>query len=230
MYHILLVDDDRKLGQVLSEYFAQHQLKLSHCLHPKEAIDTFENRKVDLIILDVMMPDIDGFEVCRRIRKISSIPIVMLTARGEAMDRVVGLELGADDYLPKPFEPRELIIRIQNILKRHNNDESTLKGQLRFKGLSIDQQLRQVYVNDKPINLTTAEYQLLTLLASSPRKNYTRDEILNALKGIEVELFSRSVDIAISRLRKKISPLDYIKTVWGAGYSFVPEELGEIPE
>jgi len=224
MQHILLVDDDRKLGSVLSEYFAQHQLSLSHELNPIDAVNNFENKQVDLIILDVMMPDIDGFEVCRRIRKISSIPIIMLTARGEAMDRVVGLELGADDYLAKPFEPRELIIRIQNILRRPRINEP---DKLEFKQLRIDSQMRQAFLNDKPINLTTAEYQLLFLLASSPRKNFTRDEILNGLKGIEVELFSRSVDIAISRLRKKIAPLDYIKTVWGAGYSFVPEEVSE---
>ena len=224
MLHILLVDDDRKLGEVLSEYFAQHQLKLSHCLHPKEALDSFEKKNVDLIILDVMMPDIDGFEVCRRIRKLSNIPIIMLTARGEAMDRVVGLEIGADDYLSKPFEPRELIIRIQNILKRQRIDDVQNNNIIEFKHLKINHQMRQVLVKESPIKLTTAEYQLLSLLAESPRKNFTRDEILNELKGIEVELFSRSVDIAVSRLRKKIAPLDYIKTVWGAGYSFVPEE------
>jgi len=224
MQHILLVDDDRKLGSVLSEYFTQHQLRLSHELNPIDAINSFEKKQVDLIILDVMMPDIDGFEVCRRIRKISSIPIIMLTARGEAMDRVVGLELGADDYLAKPFEPRELIIRIQNILKRPKINEP---DKLEFKQLRIDAQMRQAFLNDEPINLTTAEYQLLFLLASSPRKNFTRDEILNGLKGIEVELFSRSVDIAVSRLRKKIAPLDYIKTVWGAGYSFVPEDVSK---
>jgi len=224
MQHILLVDDDRKLGLVLSEYFAQHQLSLSHELNPINAINSFEKKQVDLIILDVMMPDIDGFEVCRRIRKTSAIPIIMLTARGDAMDRVVGLELGADDYLAKPFEPRELIIRIQNILKRPRANQS---NPLEFKNLRIDSQMRQAFLNDTALNLTTAEYQLLLLLASSPRKNFTRDEILNGLKGIEVELFSRSVDIAVSRLRKKIAPLDYIKTVWGAGYSFVPEEASK---
>lgn len=223
MANILLVDDDRKLGHVLGEYFAQHDLHLSHCLHPKQALESFESRDVDLIILDVMMPDIDGFEVCRRIRKISQIPIFMLTARGEAMDRIVGLELGADDYLAKPFEPRELIIRIQNILNRTSPAES--QDKLNFKSLQIDQYMRQVTLFDKALSLTNAEYQLLTLLASSPRKNYSRDEILSALKGVDVELFSRSVDITISRLRKKIAPLDYIKTVWGAGYSFIPEDI-----
>lgn len=226
MSNILLIDDDRKLGEVLSEYFAQHQLQLTHCLHPKKGIDAFENQDFDLIILDVMMPDMDGFEVCRRIRQKSMVPIFMLTARGEVMDRVVGLELGADDYLPKPFEPRELIIRIQNALKRSTLASDQNTQTLRFKRLQIHTHLRQVELDDQMLNLTTAEYQLLTLLAKSPQKNFTRDEILNSLKGIEVELFSRSVDIAVSRLRKKIAPLDYIKTVWGAGYSFVPEIEG----
>ena len=224
MPHILLVDDDRKLGEVLSEYFAQHNFQLSHCLHPKQALESFESREVDLIILDVMMPDINGFEVCRRIRKTSQIPILMLTARGEAMDRVVGLELGADDYLSKPFEPRELIIRIQNIINRNRPTESS--AILSYKNLSIDRHMRQVMLFDQELKLTNTEYQLLVLLAASPRKNYSRDEILNTLKGFEVEIFSRSVDITISRLRKKIAPLDYLKTVWGAGYSFIPEDIG----
>ena len=222
MPHILLVDDDRKLGEVLGEYFAQHNFQLSHCLHPKQALDSFQSQAVDLLILDVMMPDINGFEVCRRIRKTSQIPILMLTARGEAMDRVVGLELGADDYLSKPFEPRELIIRIQNILNRNRPAEPS--SVLSYKDLSIDQHMRQVMLFDQELKLTNTEYQLLVLLAASPRKNYSRDEILNVLKGFEVEIFSRSVDITISRLRKKLAPLDYIKTVWGAGYSFIPEE------
>lgn len=224
MSKILLIDDDRKLGEVLSEYFAQHQLSLTHELHPQKGIDRLVQASQDLVILDIMMPDIDGFETCRRIRKTSDVPIIMLTARGETMDRVIGLELGADDYLAKPFEPRELVIRIQNILRRTARHGDTLTV-LEFKSLRIDTHLRRVFLNEKAINLTTMEYQLLKILAESPQKNFSRDEILNALKGIEVELFSRSVDIAISRLRKKIMPLDYIKTVWGAGYSFVPEPL-----
>ena len=221
MKSVLLIDDDEKLGQVLGEYFNQHRLKLTQALHPNQGIEWVRNDSPDLVILDVMMPDIDGFEVCRQIRQFSETPIVMLTARGEVMDRVVGLELGADDYLAKPFEPRELVVRIQNILKRVK--ASPQSSVLTFKHLSIDRNLRQVSLDGEPVHLTTMEYQLLLVLAANPQKNFTRDEILNELKGIDVELFSRSVDIAISRLRKKIAPLDYIKTVWGAGYSFVPE-------
>lgn len=221
MKTILLIDDDEKLGQVLGEYFNQHGLKLTQAVFPQNGIEQVKSKTPDLIILDVMMPDLDGFEVCRQIRQFSETPIVMLTARGEVMDRVVGLELGADDYLAKPFEPRELVVRIHNILKRVKANSQT--DILSFKRLLIDRNLRQVSMDNKTVYLTTTEYQLLLLLASNPQKNFSRDEILNELKGIDVELFSRSVDIAVSRLRKKIAPLDYIKTVWGAGYSFIPE-------
>ncbi len=221
MPNLLLIDDDEKLANNLSDYFAQYHWALHSAQHPHKGLQMVKSIKPDLVILDVMMPEMDGFEVCRRIRQSSEVPIMMLTARGEVMDRVVGLELGADDYLPKPFEPRELLVRIQNILKRVESHRS--ESGLCFKRLEIKPELRQVLLDEKVINLTTAEYQLLLLLASSPQKNFTRDEILNSLKGIDVELFSRSIDIAISRLRKKIAPLDYIKTVWGSGYSFIPE-------
>ena len=141
----------------------------------------------------------------------------MLTARGDVMDRVVGLELGADDYLPKPFEPRELVARMNSIVKR----KPTESGVLVFEGLHINQQERLVKVQDKPVDLTTMEYQLLLLLATSPGKDFSRDDILNSLKGTETELFSRSVDILISRLRNKLKPLKPIKTVYGSGYAFV---------
>ena len=143
----------------------------------------------------------------------------MLTARGEVMDRVVGLELGADDYLPKPFEPRELVARVNNILKRRR--AAVPADLLRFEGLEIDLERQQVTAGGEPVQLTSMEYRLLTLLAESPGRPFSRDEILNALKGVDAELFTRSVDIQVSRLRQKLRPLDPIKTVWGSGYSFV---------
>lgn len=228
---VLLIDDDRKLGDTLGEYLSQNQLVFSHSLHPIEGIEIAKETSPDLILLDVMLPEIDGFEACRRLKHETDIPIIMLTARGEAIDRIVGLEIGADDYLSKPFEPRELLIRVQNILKRQvaegTKSEKQDKHILKFKGLSIDSNLRRVMLNDVHLELTTTEYQLLDLFLCNPLKNFTRDEILNELKGIDVELFSRSVDITISRLRKKLAPLDYIKTVWGSGYSFVPEYDGD---
>ena len=167
-----------------------------------------------------MLPEMDGFEVCKAIRVFSEIPIIMLTARGDVMDRVVGLELGADDYLPKPFEPRELVARLNTIVRRKQTD-SFEEGVLLFDGLQIDSQQRMVSVNDAPVELTTMEYQLLLLMAASPGKDFSRDDILNQLKGTETELFSRSVDILISRLRSKLKPLEPIKTVYGSGYAFV---------
>ena len=225
---ILLIDDDQKIGETLTEYFSHNELELTHSLNPLEGIEIAKETQPDLILLDVMLPDIDGFEACRRLKHQTDIPVIMLTARGEPIDRIVGLEIGADDYLPKPFEPRELLIRVQNILKRGPlaaSDKSGKKDEtlLEFKGLTINSELRRAELNGERLELTTTEYQLLYFLAKNTLKNFTRDEILNELKGIDVELFSRSVDIAISRLRKKIAPLEYIKTVWGSGYSFVPE-------
>jgi DNA-binding response OmpR family regulator len=173
------------------------------------------------------MPQMDGFEVCRQIRKSSptdskirsDIPIIMLTARGDVTDRVVGLELGADDYLSKPFEPRELVARIQNVLRR--TIAKPRSSRMEFNELSIDSATRTVCVENRELELTTMEYQLLVMLAESPGKNFTRDEILNVLKGTDAELMTRSVDILVSRLRQKLKPSEPIRTVWGSGYAFV---------
>ncbi len=217
---ILIIDDDERLATPLKEYFKRFNLDLTAATHPKDGLALLKQQDFALVILDVMLPGQDGFKLCKTIRRKSDIPIVMLTARGEVMDRVVGLELGADDYLAKPFEPRELVARIQNILKR--SDASTRHNPIiEYKGLRIDRSLQQVYVNDNAINLTSSEFQLLVLLASSPGEKFNRDDILNRLKGIDVELFSRAVDVQISRLRQKLKPTDYIKTIWGEGYQFV---------
>ncbi len=226
MNRILLIDDDEKLAPPLTEYFARFDLSLTSATAPSAGLSLLESEKFELVILDVMLPEKDGFEVCREIRKSNDIPVIMLTARGEVTDRVVGLELGADDYLPKPFEPRELVARIQNILRRRVAVQADVdvpdqkQDQLNFEHLSIDLQQRTVAVKGRPIELTSMEYQLLTLLATSPGRDFSRDEILNHLKGTDTELFSRSVDIMVSRLRTKLKPAEPIKTVWGSGYAF----------
>ena len=169
-----------------------------------------------------MLPEMDGFELCRTIRKESDIPIVMLTARGDVMDRVVGLELGADDYLPKPFEPRELVARIQTLLRRRSaavNAAPRAPSELVFDGLVIDPVRRQVQRQGEPVELTGTEFELLLLLAREPGKVHSRDDILNHLRGHEAELLTRAVDIVVSRLRKKLEPLDCIKTLRNAGYA-----------
>lgn len=217
---ILLIDDDERLARPLSSFLSRHGMILSNATHPEQGIRMLEQENFELVILDVMLPDMDGFAVCRRIRETSNIPVVMLSARGEIDDRLVGLELGADDYIAKPFEPRELVVRIQNILKRSESSGHSSQV-MRFADLSIDKSQQRVIVEERDISLTTNEYQLLVMLASNPGRKYSRDDILKFLKGTDAELFSRAVDIQVSRLRQKLKPTDYIKTVWGAGYQFV---------
>lgn len=220
MPRILLIDDDERLSGLLTRYLGQHGFSLESAVRPSVGLNKLADGNIDLVILDVMLPEMDGFEVCRAIRAKSDIPIVMLTARGEVMDRVVGLELGADDYLPKPFEPRELVARMQRILKR-SGAQRDADGTLHFGPLQIDTRLQTVKLNNAELDVTAMEFRLLLLLAGHPGKTFSRDEILNTLKGIEVEIWSRSVDILVSRLRHKLKPEVFIKTVRGAGYCFV---------
>ncbi|MCB1756902.1 MAG: response regulator transcription factor [Gammaproteobacteria bacterium] len=225
MPRLLLIDDDEQLGPLLKQYFARFGLDLDSATHPREGLAKLvTGAAYELVILDLMLPDMDGFEVCREIRKHSEIPIIMLTARGDVMDRIIGLEIGADDYLPKPFEPRELVARVQNILKRIGPaaQQHGKAGTLDFGVLSVDPLARAATVDNKDTGLTHNEFLLLSLLISQPGQIFSRDEILNHLKGNEVDIFSRAVDISISRLRQKLKPLDCIKTHRGYGYSFIP--------
>jgi len=221
MSKILLIDDDVGLAGPLREYFARFNLKLAAEQHPREGLRRLREHGADLVILDVMLPDMDGFEVCRQIRRDSEVPIIMLTARGEVTDRVVGLELGADDYLPKPFEPRELVARIQRVLKRTEGRVTPGDGAWSFPDLRVDRERQVVEVQGKAVQLSHMEYQLIELLAGRPGHPFTRNDILNALRGIDAELYTRAVDVLVSRVRQKLKPTDYIKTVRGAGYSFV---------
>ena len=224
MRDILLIDDDKKLGELLAAYFKDFDINVHNAVRPSDGFAKLKSNIFELVILDVMLPEQDGFEVCKVIRKESDIPIIMLTARGEVMDRIVGLELGADDYLPKPFEPRELLARIQRILQRTKHTAGPSE-RLQFGELIIDQEAMQATINSDVLPLSGMEYQLLLLLARSPQKTFSRDEILNQLKGIDAELYSRSVDILVSRLRQKLKPMDMIKTIRGRGYIFTGKSL-----
>ncbi len=228
MPKILLIDDDEKLGHLLKSYFGRFDLELISATHPRDGLEKLRKEDPDLVILDVMLPDQDGFEVCRNIRKTSAVPVIMLTARGEVTDRIVGLEIGADDYLPKPFEPRELVARIQNVLRR-SGARPDGDGVLRYKDLEVNTERRSAQLEGEDVELTTMEFQLLALLAANPGRVYSRDDVLNELRGIDAQLFSRSVDILVSRLRSKLKDTAkhprFIKTVWGAGYTFVGEEM-----
>ena len=220
MHRILLIDDDELLAPPLAAYLQRFDLQLDSATRPSEGLARLRAGGYDAAILDVMLPEMDGFELCRTIRKESSLPILMLTARGEVMDRIVGLELGADDYLPKPFEPRELAVRLQAILRRGRPAAPEAPQVLAFDGLLIDLARRQVQRLGEPVTLTGTEFELLVLLAREPQKVFDRDQILNRLRGHEAELHTRAVDILVSRLRRKLEPLDCIKTLRNAGYAF----------
>jgi len=223
MPRILLIDDDAQLGPPLAAYFARFDMALECALKPSEGLARLRLGGVDAAILDVMLPEMDGFALCRAIRKESDIPIIMLTARGDVMDRVVGLELGADDYVPKPFEPRELVARVQTVLRRRvptaAKPLATDANTLVFDGLVVNGTTRTVQRQGEAVDLTSTEFDFLYLLAREPGKVFSRDDILNHLRGHEVELYTRAVDIVVSRLRKKLEPLDCIKTLRNAGYA-----------
>src|SRR5574337_1140069 len=219
MSRILLIDDDTELGAPLATYFGRFGLELVQALTPGDGLARLRAGDIDAAVLDVMLPEMDGFELCRAIRQHSDLPILMLTARGELTDRVVGLELGADDYLPKPFEPRELVARVQAILRRRQAVPAAADAPLRFEGLVLDPATRSVQRHGEAVELTSTEFDLLHLLARAPGKVFTRDDILAVLRGHEVDLYTRAVDIAVSRLRKKLEPLAAIKTLRNAGYT-----------
>ena len=219
MHRILLIDDDELLAPPLAAYLQRFDMQLDSATRPSAGLARLRAEPYDAAILDVMLPEMDGFELCRTIRRESDIPIVMLTARGEVMDRIVGIELGADDYLPKPFEPRELAARLQSLLRRARV-QPVAPPALRFDGLEIDLERRQVTRLGTPVELTGTEFELLTMLAQEPQKVFSRDQILNRLRGQEADLYTRAVDLLVSRLRKKLEPLDCIKTLRNAGYAF----------
>ena len=223
MRRILLIDDDERLAPPLAAYLKRVEFTLDAANRPSDGLAKLRSMRYDAAILDVMLPEMDGFELCRTIRRESDIPIVMLTARGDVMDRVVGLELGADDYLPKPFEPRELLARLQTILRRTRAPDAAA-GSVRclvFDGLAIDLDRREVRRHDQLLDLTGTEFELLAMLAREPSKVFTREQILERLRGQAADdLLTRAVDILISRLRKKLEPLDCIKTLRNVGYAF----------
>jgi two-component system OmpR family response regulator len=219
MKKLLLIDDDEKLAEPLQVYFSRFDLDLESETLPLQAINRLQRERFELVVLDVMLPQIDGFETCRRIRQFSDIPIIMLTARGDVMDRVVGLELGADDYLPKPFEPRELVARIQNILKR--SKDSSKRELFEIGDIKIDLGKKLVEKNGLIIDITSGEFGLLTLLIQNQDRVFSRDDIMHELKGIDADIYSRAIDVLVSRLRQKLQRPELIRTVRGAGYQFV---------
>ena len=223
---ILVIDDDSKLNNLLIEYLGQFGFTVLTAVHPVNGLEILEKDCPDLVVLDIMLPGMDGFEVCREIRKSSDVPIIMLTARGEVTDRIVGLELGADDYLPKPFEPRELVARIQSILRR--GKMQTNASRLVFHDLIVDADRHLVTLSGETIDLTTMEFEVLLLLVKNAGKLMIRDRILDNTHHLDWDSFNRTVDVLISRIRQKLKDDPkrprWIKTIWGSGYKFIGNE------
>jgi DNA-binding response OmpR family regulator len=218
----LLIEDDQRLAEMVSSYLGEAGFSVTHAATGNAGIALAGRDGFDALILDLMLPDIDGLEVCRRIRTRAGTPILMLTARGDAMDRVVGLEMGADDYLPKPFEPRELLARLKAILRRQGRDEP--REALRFGRLQIDPGALEVRLDGEPRPLTSHQFALLLVLARHAGRVMSRDAIMDLLKHERLEAFDRSIDVHISRIRAAIEdnpkkPRRVI-TVRGAGYVF----------
>ena len=237
MYRILLIEDDQKIGDLLKEYFQKYGHEITHLQNPLKGLQTLNERSFDILILDIMMPEMDGFEVCRTIRKgdvkNSLIPIIMLTARGDVTDKIVGLELGADDYLSKPFDPRELLARIQTVLRRERSSISN-SAINQIGDICLDHNRKSGTYLGKDLDLTSMEFDLLNLFFSNQGIVLSRDEIMNQLQGIDSDVFSRSIDIAISRLRHKLQDDSkkpkYIKTIRGKGYMFMGDEKNNVNE
>lgn len=223
---VLIIDDDIKLQNLLKEYLEDSGFITAARYDGMKAVDAIETEKPSLIILDVMMPGKDGFDVLRDIRQVSSLPVIMLTARGEDMDRIIGLEVGADDYMPKPFNPRELLARIRAILRRsadtrQKKEEASL---LAAGGLTLDLNRHHLSCGSENVELSATEFRMMELFMKYPEQVFSRDEIMNHARGRDFIAFERSIDVHISRLRAKLETFEEcgvsIKTVWGTGYSF----------
>ncbi|MEQ9519417.1 MAG: response regulator [Parvibaculum sp.] len=225
--HLLIVDDDREIRDLLKRFFIKHGFRVTLADDGKACMAALETGRFELVVLDVMMPGEDGLSVCRRIRANSTMPIIMLTAMGEETDRIIGLEIGADDYLPKPFNPRELLARVRAILRRAEptRDAPVSDGLFSFSGWRIDPRARRVTdPAGEPVELTSGEFDLLIAFAERPNRVLSRDHLLDITKGREAMPFDRSIDVQLSRLRRKIEPdqssPQFIKTIRGGGYMF----------
>ena len=237
---LLMIEDDARLAQMVSEYLTQSGFAFAHAADGTSGIEQLQQRAPDLVILDLMLPDIDGLEVCRRIRALpgalSRVAILMLTAKGDPMDRIIGLEIGADDYLPKPFEPRELLARIRAVLRRrgegglHGGADAAAAENLlmRFGSLEIDRNSRTVTVGGTPAELTSYQFDLLVAMAERAGRVLTRDQIMEAVRGRELEAFDRSIDVHMGRIRAAIEAdaknPKRILTVRGVGYVFAKQQ------
>lgn len=234
--HILIVEDARDIREPLARYLRDHSYRATTAADAATARKLMKAAAIDLVVLDIMMPGEDGLSLCRYIRETTQVPVILLTARGEEVDRIIGLEMGADDYIPKPFSPRELIARIAAVIRRTNalppRQQPPMAAKIHFGDWTLDTGRRELVGADGvALPLSTGEFRLLLALLERPKIALSRNQLLDLTKGRDAELFDRSIDNHVSRLRKKIEPDPknprYIKTVWGGGYIFAVEPVSE---
>ena len=224
---LLIVDDNKQITSILEDYAKNEGYKTIIALDGEDALIKFEEEKPDIMLLDVMMPKKDGFSVCREIRKTSNVPIIMITARGEDFEKIMGLEIGADDYIVKPFSLGEVMARIKAIMRRVGNEENK-KQKLSFDNLQIDMDTYSAYINNKKLPLTKKEIEILWTLCKAQNKVFSREQLLNMIWGYDYYGDNRTVDSHIKRLRAKIDKFEHISwdiaTIWGVGYKFEVKE------
>ena len=233
--HLLMIEDDARLAEMVAQYLGQSGFTVSIAADAQSGLAQLQSpasAQADLVILDLMLPDMDGLEVCRRIRALpgaaAQVPVLMLTAKGDPMDRIIGLEMGADDYLPKPFEPRELLARVRAVLRRRTEGPAPAAQQMRFGSMEIDRDARTVTVGGAACELTSYQFDLLVALAERAGRVLTRDQIMEAVRGRELEAFDRSIDVHMGRIRQAIEAdaknPKRILTVRGVGYVFAKQQ------
>lgn len=224
---ILVVDDDQNICELLRLYLEKEGFHVAIANDGKRAVDIFDSENPDLILLDIMLPELDGWQVCREIRKKSQCPIIMLTAKGEVFDKVLGLELGADDYVVKPFEAKEVVARIKAVLRRMGQNTDELIKEVKFDQLSINLTNYELRVRGVQVDTPPKEMELIYHLASNPNRVFTRDQLLDEVWGFDYYGDSRTVDVHVKRLREKLEGVSErwaLKTVWGVGYKFEVKE------
>jgi DNA-binding response OmpR family regulator len=227
MRSILVVEDEMKIARLVRDYLEDAGFEVTVTGDAGSAISSARGSRPDLIVLDLGLPDRDGLDVTRELRRTSNVPIVMLTARGDETDRVAGLELGADDYVVKPFSPKELVARVRSVLRRADAAREGGPEVLRAADLEVDVPRMRVKVGDRPVDLTPTEFQLLATLVREPGRVFTRGQLLDAVHGVEIESYERAIDAHVKNIRKKIEPTPgaprYVLTVHGVGYRFADD-------
>jgi two-component system, OmpR family, alkaline phosphatase synthesis response regulator PhoP len=217
---ILVIDDEPKIVEICSDYLHAAGFEILTAGDGPQGLALARSNKPDLVVLDLMLPGMDGFDLCRSLRRESNVPIIMLTARIEETDKLIGLELGADDYITKPFSPRELVVRVRTVLRRASGDYSA--EVIHASDLTLDRSRYQVSLPDRDVVLTVTEFELLATMMGQPGRIFSRAQLLHAVRGVAFESYERAIDSHIRNLRRKLEPGDYILTVHGVGYKFAP--------